>query len=474
MDSEERSSAFPTIPAVGRLLQHPQTQQLIAGFGRAHVTASIRSVLADLRASLRSDPKAEVGPEAAIIHCVADLLTLESRPSLRPVFNLTGVVLHTNLGRAVLPESASDAVLASVSRASNLEYDLATGCRGDRDAHVETQISRLTGAPAATVVNNNAAAILLVLNTLANRKEVPVSRGELIEIGGSFRLPEIMTSSGCRLREVGTTNRTHLADYESAIGPKTALLMKVYPSNYVVKGFTAQVSEPDLARLGREKGLPFIIDLGSGTLIDLKQFGLPHEPTVAQSIRNGADIVTFSGDKLLGGPQVGIIAGRADLVEAIKRNPLRRALRVGKMTVAALAAVLDLYKKPEHLPKNLPTLRLLTRPLETIRTLAESMRTPVARRLVGLASVEVIGCDSQIGSGALPLETIPSAGLAVRALNRDGSGAAVERIATAFRSLPIPVVGRIEGGAFILDLRCLEDEGMFVAQLPHLELAKLS
>ena len=463
MVSDPSTPALASLPGVESLLRQDDTAGLIAQFGRPAVTVAIRAVLAEVRAELLAN-KSTVVPSVvpdddALIRIAGSQLHRNDAPSLRRVFNLTGTVLHTNLGRAALPEEAIEAVALAAREATNLEFDLTSGQRGDRDAHLEKLLCDLTGAEAATVVNNNAAAVLLVLNSLGNRKEAPVSRGELIEIGGSFRLPDIMARSGCRLREVGTTNRTHLSDYADAIGPRTGLVMKVHTSNYVIEGFTAEVSEPELAQLCRERGMPFIVDLGSGTLVDLRKFGLPHEPTPAESIANGADLVTFSGDKLLGGPQAGIVVGRADLIKTIKRNPLKRALRVDKMTVAALAAVLRLYSNPERLAQRLPVLRLLVRPLEDIRRMADRMRDLVAPRLEGIATVETTLCASQIGSGALPTHEIPSAGISIRPPTR---------VARAFRELPIPVIGRIQNGALILDLRTLEDEAAFVDQLPAL------
>ncbi len=453
----------PHLPSVDRLLRGEGAAALIEAHGRAAVTDAIRSVLAELRRS--GVPGAD---EAAIVRLASQRLAAAATPSLRPVFNLTGTVLHTNLGRAVLPREALDAVMAAAAAPSNLEYDLADGRRGDRDDHLEAQLCRLTGAEAATVVNNNAAAVLLVLNSLALRKEVPTSRGELIEIGGAFRMPDIMARSGAVLREIGTTNRTHLRDYAEAIGPKTGLVMKVHASNYSIEGFTASVPEAELATLCHERGVPFAVDLGSGSLIDLRALGLPHEPTPMEAMRNGADVVTFSGDKLLGGPQAGLIVGRKDIIAKIKRNPLKRALRVDKMTIAALAAVLRLYADPDLLVARLPTLRALARPKAEIRALAESLRPHLAARLGAGWSVEIIECDSQIGSGALPTQRIASAGLSLRPQQKRGTGTALKSLAEKFRAMAVPVIGRIEDDALVLDLRCLEDEALFVGQLDRL------
>jgi len=441
------------VPGIDQLLRLDSAAPLLASYGRELVTESLRVVTTELRKSFTEQGAAALPGAAddAIVAAADRYLAMLTAPSLKPVFNLTGTVLHTNLGRAPLPPEAIEAMNAVARGASNLEFDLARGRRGDRDDHLESWICRLTGAEAATVVNNNAAAVLLVLNTLALRKEVIVSRGELIEIGGSFRIPDVMSRAGAKLREVGTTNRTHPADFEENISAKTAMLMKVHTSNYVVEGFTAAVPERDLGRIAHAHELPFVVDLGSGTLIDLSRYGLPHEPTVAETLANGADLVTFSGDKLLGGPQAGIIAGSADLVGRIKRNPMKRALRVDKMTIAALGAVLRLYGDPDRLAERSTTLRLLTRGLADIE-----------------AQARVVSCRSQIGSGAQPAELLASAGLGIKPPQRRGSGKALERIATAFRKLPTPVIGRVEGGSFLLDLRCLEDESGFCEQLGQL------
>jgi L-seryl-tRNA(Ser) seleniumtransferase len=454
--ADSHASTLAALPSVDRLLRRPDTEALVAAYGRVAVTNAIRGVLEELRAARAALPQevAQAGVGRA-----SQRLEAEARPSLRPVFNLTGTVLHTNLGRAPLPEEAIEALRDAARDATNLEYDLASGKRGERDHHVERQLCALTSAQAATVVNNNAAAVLLVLNTLASRKEVPVSRGELIEIGGSFRLPDIMLRAGCKLREVGTTNRTHLEDFAEAIGPKTGLVLKAHASNYAIEGFTAAVAERELAQLCQARGVPFVVDLGSGTLVDLRSFGLPHERTAAEAIGDGADLVTFSGDKLLGGPQAGIVAGRADLIAKIRRNPLKRALRVDKLTLAALSAVLRLYADPERLAARLPVLRRLARPVADIRATAERLLPLLAAWVKPGVEVSVIDCKSEVGSGAAPRQHLASAGLALR----PGS----TRLAAALRALPIPVIGRIQEGALILDLRCLEDadEARFAAQL---------
>ncbi|WP_342107000.1 L-seryl-tRNA(Sec) selenium transferase [Methylobacterium sp. SI9] len=451
------------IPSVERLVGGASPEDL-AAFGRTAFTGTVRAILSGIRAA-----GGPVPDEAAIRAEATRRLAAERRPSLRPVFNLTGTVLHTNLGRALLPRSAAEAVAAVMVQASNLEFDLETGARGERDDHIEALICRLTGAEAAVVVNNNAAAVLLVLNALAMRKEVVVSRGELVEIGGSFRVPDVMVRAGCRLREVGTTNRTHLRDYAEAIGPRTGLVMKVHPSNYAIAGFTAAADPDALHALCRERGVPLADDLGSGNLVDLAAYGLPPEPTVRAALER-ADIVTFSGDKLLGAVQCGIVAGRKDLIARVRKNPLKRALRVDKMTYAALEAVLRLYLHPERLAEELPTLRLLTRDRAAIAAQAERLAPAVAQRLAGWAQVSVTDCISQIGSGALPVETLPSAALVLTpdaegGATRRGAGGRCKRLAERLRGLPVPVIGRISGDVILLDVRTLEDEAGFLGSL---------
>ena len=448
------------LPSMDRLLCHAEAASLIDRYGRERVRAALRAELAQLRSDQRP------GSSERVLEACSDQLRREFAPSLRPVFNLTGTVLHTNLGRASLPDGAVSAAAQAFAAPTNLEYDLASGRRGERDDHVRAWLCRLTGAESATVVNNNAAAVLLVANTLARRREVVVSRGELVEIGGSFRIPEIIASAGCRLREIGTTNRTRITDYSSAIGPRTALLLKVHPSNYEIRGFTEGATYAEVAMLARSRGLPFAVDLGSGTLVDLARFGLPREPTVSETITAGADLVTFSGDKLLGGPQAGVIVGRANLVGRINCNPLKRALRLDKARLAALAEILPLYANPDRLCERLPGLRQMKRTEAELEEVGRRLEARVAAALGPAWMVEVRPSWSQIGSGALPIDRLPSRSLDIRPVRRGG----LMRLAEAFRALPIPVIGRIHEGRLRLDLRCLEDEAAFLAQLPLLRL----
>jgi L-seryl-tRNA(Ser) seleniumtransferase len=462
------------IPSVDEVLRGEAGRVIVARFGRSPALGAVRAALDDLRAAggaLIPAPAADRADTAAAIAArAAAALEAQDAPKLRRVLNLTGTVLHTNLGRAIIAEAGVAAATEAMRAPAALEFDLEAGGRGERDDIVRGLLIDLTGAEDAIVVNNNAAAILLVLNTLALGRESIVSRGELIEIGGSFRMPDIMARAGTRLREIGTTNRTHMRDYADAIGPDTALLLKVHTSNYLVQGFTKEVGTDELSGLAREKGLPLVDDLGSGTLIDLARYGLRHERTVQDAVRDGADLVTFSGDKLLGGPQAGFIVGRSELVQACAKNPIKRAVRLDKIRLAALEATLKLYRDPDRLPERLPTLGFLTRPVDDIRAQAGRLEGPLARTLGDAFAVSHRACASQIGSGALPLETIPSAGLAMEPRAKKQSGRLLEQLATAFRRLPVPVIGHIEKGALVLDLRCLDAETLFVEQLAELDI----
>ncbi|MCY3565966.1 MAG: L-seryl-tRNA(Sec) selenium transferase [Gammaproteobacteria bacterium] len=466
-----RNQRLRSLPSVDRVLNAPELSGLVGQYGAQACKLAAQGELARLRKALRDgDGDAEALVSGAdfqdrLYAAVRRKLVAEFSASLKPVFNLSGTVVHTNLGRSALPAEAVEA-MATAAGACNLEYDLEAGHRGDRDHHLEATLCELTGAEAATVVNNNAAAVLLVLNTLATGREVVISRGELVEIGGSFRMPEIMQSANCILRETGTTNRTHLRDYENAINKRTALLMKVHTSNYEVRGFTNSVSGQELSQLARENGLPFVHDLGSGTLVDLVRYGLPHEPTVNEVLAEGVDLVTFSGDKLLGGPQAGIIVGGRELVDRVRRNPLKRALRVDKISIAALREVLNLYKDPQRLSSRLPMLADLTRSAAEILALGERLLKPVAEAFGPAACVALTECKSQIGSGALPLERLESTALQLTPIaEKGGKDAALQRLAGRLRELPRPVIGRIRDGSLLLDLRCLRDEERFLAQL---------
>jgi len=443
------------LPALHSLLDTRAAAGLIERHGRSQVVDALRETVETHRADRRFDV-----PAAELLAAAATALSRRSAPSQRPVFNLTGTVLHTNLGRAPLPPEAAAAAATALQGATNLEYDLDAGGRGERDDHIAGLLRELTGAESATVVNNNAAAVMLALNTLALGKQVPVSRGELIEIGGAFRIPDIMSRSGAILREVGTTNRTHARDYQNAIGPETAALMRVHQANYAIAGFTTAVATPELAAIAHAANLPLIEDLGSGSLIDLERWGLPHEPTPRESIQAGVDLVTFSGDKLLGGPQAGLIVGRADLLRQLNANPLKRALRLDKGRLAALEVVLRMYRDPDRLADRLPTLRLLTRTEAEIRATADRL-APALRAAWPDREVAVEPCRGQIGSGALPVDLLPSAAVTL-------GGKALDRLAADLRTLPRPVIGRIHDGRLWLDCRCLEphEEAAFLNQLP--------
>lgn len=434
------------LPALDQLLQEPEAVVLQTKFGRTALISALRSGLSRRRESGRPEPTLA----AALLDEAADMLAHRFAASQRPVFNLTGTVLHTNLGRAPVPPEAAEAAAEAMRSATTLEYDLATGRRGERDEHVRSLLRELTGAEDATVVNNNAAAVLLVLNTLALGREVIVSRGELVEIGGSFRVPEIMARAGAKLREVGTTNRTHPRDFAEAISAETAAVMRVHPSNYQIDGFVAAVAADQLVEIAHSASLPLIEDLGSGSLVDLTRFGLPHEPTVAEAVATGGDLITFSGDKLLGGPQAGLIVGRAALIAKLNANPLKRALRLDKGRLAALAIVLRLYLDPDRLASQLPVLRLLTRPAAEIRATAERVAASLRCRFPD-RPVAVASCRSQIGSGALPVDLLPSFAVTL-------GGGALAQLAAALRALPRPVIGRIAHDLLWLDCRCLESE----------------
>ncbi|MCI0756763.1 L-seryl-tRNA(Sec) selenium transferase [Teichococcus vastitatis] len=454
-------AALRALPSVDRVLAAPGAASMLQRFGRAEATAAIRAVLAEIRAGGATPVVPDAGGVAAR---AAAALEARDRSGLRPLFNLTGTVLHTNLGRAVLADAAIEAAMAAMRDAVALEFDLASGRRGERDDHLRALLRELTGAEDATVVNNNAAAVLIALNTLGEGRQAVVSRGELIEIGGAFRMPDIMARAGVRLVEVGTTNRTHARDYRAALGPDTALLMKVHTSNYRIEGFTAEVGGAELAAVARDAGVPLLNDLGSGTLIDLSRHGLQREPTVREAVEDGADLVTFSGDKLLGGPQAGFIVGRAELIGAINRNPMKRALRVDKIRLAALEATLKLYRDPDRLADRLPALGLLARRAPEIEAQARRLLEAVEQVLPADIAVEAVPCRSQIGSGALPLDTLPSFALRFTAPR----GRDLEAFVAALRELPRPVIGRLREGALLLDLRCLTDEAAFLDNLAAL------
>ncbi|MBI2360772.1 MAG: L-seryl-tRNA(Sec) selenium transferase [Deltaproteobacteria bacterium] len=459
---EERAkNLLRELPSVDRLLKHPRSESLLARFNRDYVTQTCREVLDQLRQSIRLRTALDDGEldDERILGRVEKQIDTNQQPGLMRVVNATGTVLHTNLGRALLPNAAIEALSQVAGHPVNLEYDLAAGKRGKREESIESLLLSLTGAQGATVVNNNAAAVLLGLNTLAMGKEVIVSRGELIEIGGSFRIPEIMAKSGAVLKEVGTTNHTHPGDYEKAIGKKTALLLKVHTSNYRIVGFAAEVGLAELVAIGKKHKIPVMEDLGSGALIDLSQYGLPKEPVVAERVKLGADIITFSGDKVLGGPQAGLVVGKKSRIAQMNKNPLKRALRCGKLTLAALEATLSLYRQSADVVKDVPTLKAFTRLLPEIEEVGRRALPALEKALGEGFQLSLEDSTAQIGSGALPTEEIPSKVIAIRHRTLKP-----ERIAEKFRSARPPILGRIREDRFLLDLRTIFDPEELV---PH-------
>jgi len=446
------------IPSVERLLRAPEAAALLVRWRRDRVVETLRLVLRDVRHALGDG--GALPDDGALLAQVAARLDVSGAPRLQPVVNATGVVLHTNLGRAPLAEPAIDALVVAARGAVNLELDLITGRRGNRDDLLADDLCALTGAEAALVVNNNAAAVLLAIAALASDREVVVSRGELVEIGGSFRMPEVMVLGGARLREVGTTNRTHADDYRRAIGPETGLLVKAHTSNYRIVGFTASVELGELAAIGREAGVPVLEDLGSGALIDLSPFGLPREPLVRERVAAGADLVTFSGDKLLGGPQAGLIVGRAAVIDRLARHPLRRAVRPDKLTVAALGATLRLYRGAPDLATVLPVLRWLARPVAEMEAVGRAVAPALAERLGPGHEVRLVESEAEAGSGALPAVPLPSRALSITHPDRSA-----EEIAARFRAARPAVVGRIADGRFLLDLRGVFEPGTLLVEL---------
>ena len=451
--TETVANLLREIPSVDGLLKHTRCETLLARYNREYVTGKCREIVDELRAELRQGKgyTDELKEEAILIRVEKRILA-DSSPGHVRVVNATGTILHTNLGRALLPQAAIDAMAAVASYPVNLEYDIAAGKRGRREETIQRLLIELTGAEGATVVNNNAAAVLLGLNTFAQGKEVIVSRGELIEIGGAFRIPEVMAKSGAILREVGSTNRTHPADYENAIGDKTALLLKVHASNYKVVGFTSEVTLDQLVAIGKKRKLPVMEDLGSGALIDLSRYGLPKEPLVSERIRAGADVVTFSGDKILGGPQAGLMVGRREWIERINKNHLQRALRCGKLTLVALEATLRLYRQAPDITQAIPTLRAFTRHLDEIREFGEAVLPKLQATLGDGFRLMLEESTSQIGSGALPTEELPTIAIAV-----EHKSLSAARVAEQFRSASPPIIGRIKDDRFLLDLRTIFD-----------------
>jgi len=433
------------------LLDKPEIEQVPV----IVVKNSVRAVLAEVRKKIMAGAEFTVTMLEldALLPVFLDRIAKEQQPRFRRVINCTGVIIHTNLGRSILPEEAMQRLYEAGKHYSNLEFDLETGRRGSRYSHVEKLLCDLTGAEAALVVNNNAAAVLIVLETLAGKREVIVSRGQLVEIGGSFRIPDVMARSGATLVEVGATNRTHVRDYENALTEETALLLKVHCSNFRIIGFTREVTLEELVEIGRKNNVPVMEDLGSGCFIDLSRFGLMKEPTVQEVVAAGADVVTFSGDKLLGGPQAGIILGKRDIIERIKKNPMNRAMRIDKFTLAGLESILRLYLDERTAVAKIPTLAMIAEPVDKVKRRAARLAKKIRRDLADACAVKVTETISRVGGGAMPEQNLPSMGVVLSPVSMT-----VSRLETLLRRLDVPVIGRIEEDRLVLDMRTAADD----------------
>jgi L-seryl-tRNA(Ser) seleniumtransferase len=454
-ETSDKQNLLRSLPGVDRILEWIKTDPYFSDIPRSIQVGAARFTIEALRTRIL-DPQAElpgdVTAQASVMKMIKEQVGAAMMPNLRQVINATGVVIHTNLGRSLLADEALENMQKIAAGYSNLEFDLKAGQRGSRYSSVEDLLCEISGAQAAMAVNNNAGAVLLCLETIARGKNVIVSRGELVEIGGSFRIPDVMSKSGAVLKEVGTTNRTHLRDYENAIDENTGLLLKVHTSNYSVVGFTAGVSLTELVALGAQHQVPVMEDLGSGSFIDLSKYGLSREPTVQDSVSTGVDVVTFSGDKLLGGPQAGVIAGATEMLQKIKQNPITRALRIDKLTLAALESTLRLYRDEADALDRIPTLKMLTMPVQIIQGEAERFMALLKDLKNKRLHVQTFDANSRAGGGSLPLLQLPSRCVGVKI-----EDISANRIDRWMREHTPAVIGRIEDDFFMMDVRTIQE-----------------
>ena len=454
-----------SIPSIDLLLRDTKGTELQEEFGRKIVKSNLRLLISQMQEEIKLGELQSVCKED--IYVRLRRICMGTSPEIREVLNLTGIVVHTNLGRSLFPEGAIKSAIKVMENFTDLEFDFSTGKRGERERFLIENIKELTNAEDATFVNNNAAAVFLILNTFGMKKEVVISRGELVEIGGQFRIPEIMRNAGANLMEVGTTNRTHLSDYSDVISTNTGLIMKVYTSNYEIVGFTSSVDEKLLVDLANKNNVPFVVDAGSGNLINTIMTDSTNEDTIRNILARGVDLVTFSGDKLLGGPQCGVIAGKAKFINEIRRNPVKRAMRIDKVTVASMSEVLRIYMgNSEKVKQKIPTQKYLNRSTNEIKEIANYVLKEALSFFDSVASIELTECKSQVGSGALPIDSLPSYGLKITPLT--GESISIEKLNEMLRELPCPIIGRITKQSIVLDCRCLENGGKLIEQLKKL------